>query len=79
MWLNKNWSMICCCLESFIGKRFEVISIVNGMVDQRVVKCDGFKMGQSRNFRKVQIEWMVEKDLVKSVGNKEDGRRLNCE
>lgn len=79
MWMNKNWSMICCCPESFIGERFEAISIVNGMADQRAVKCDGLKMGQSRNPRKVQTEWMAEKDSVKSVGNKEDGRRLNCE
>lgn len=33
MWMNKNWSMICCCPESFIGERFEAISIVNGMAD----------------------------------------------
>lgn len=29
--LNKSKSMMCCCPESFVGKRFLVISVVNRM------------------------------------------------
>lgn len=33
--LNKNWNMMCCCPESFVGKRLKAIGVVNRMRSQR--------------------------------------------